>query len=360
MQRVETSRTYRCFPVALAAPALAVFMILALAVQAHARMVEVVWTPDDPEAEIATRAQARVVGFKRAVFAEALELVPGALAEYRAELLRQYLMPHAAEYVLSYSEAATEPEAPGENATRSDAAAVDAPQAALPGGETADAPLASLVPAAPQGVLRLEVTVNRAGLKRHLKQMGVYYTTTAAQPYDLALGGEASMAWDEIGRLQALSGVSVVRGAEPLMEIDAAMAEPTDEERKAGLKEAAPLWQARLSAGGNQWEASGRVLQDVWFGAWKGWFSRPGAEAGMVDELHLSVRGWYATDGIKAFADEMAAWEGVVESAQLREVRMLPDGMSGVFSVKTMDRAALESRLGRTLPQRGLDWDFIK
>lgn len=343
----ETSfLTFRRVCVALAVPALAFVLTLALAAQAHARVVEVLWHPDNPEAEVASRSAARMVGFKRAVFGEALDILPGSLGEYRTDLLRQYLMPRAAEYVLSYSEAVTEPEAPAENATEQDEPQRMSLQASPDVGML--------------GVVRLDVTVNRAGLKKRLKQMGVYYTTAAAQPYDLALAGEASMAWDEIGRLQALSGVAVVRGAEPLMEIDSVMAEPSKKERKAGMQKAAPLWQARLTADGAEWTAHGRVLQDVWFKAWKGWFSRPGAEAGMVDVVPLTISGWYATDGIKAFADELAAWEGVVENAQLREVLMLPEGMTGVFSVKTMDRGALENRLADVLPQRGLSWEFTK
>jgi hypothetical protein len=360
MQRTTSFRTYRRVLPSRAAWALAFVVVFALAAQARARMVEVPWTPDAPGAEIATRDQARAAGFKRAVFEEALDLLPGTLDTFRAELLRQYLAPHAAEYVLSYSEVAQGPAAPAAdaaNATTPDA--VD--QAAA--GMVADALVTTMAPAGDevqQGLLRLDVTVNRAGLKRRLKQMGVYYTTTAAQPYDLGLSGTASAAWDEIGRLQTLTGVSVVRGAEPLLEIDSVMAEPSDEERKAGLKEAAPMWELGLSADGARWSARGRDLETAWFSAWKGWFSRPGAEAGMVDELTLTVGGWYATDGIKAFADEMGAWEGAVESAELREVLMLPDGMSGVFGVKTMDRDALEGHLAQTLPQRGLTWSFTQ
>lgn len=361
-------------PVLLAA----LLPVLFSASPASARVVEVSWAPGDGQAGPTTRDQAREAAFRRAVYAEIMELLPGAPGEYRAELLREHFAPLAGEYVLSYSEAESLPAAPPPAASAPAAPGAEgaaAPGAASPDGEPipgpADqgatpprdgaAPPASVVVPAPAPVpslLRLDVTVNRAALKKALKRLGVFYTLSESQPFDLGLTGQASGAWADIGRLQVLTGVRVIRDAEPFLEIGAELVEPSEEERKAGLKEAALLWSATLFAQGKQWTASGRGLDGVWNTVWAGWFSRPEAEAGMVDDLAVTVSGWYASDGIKAFADELAAWENTVEEAQLREVRMLPEGMAAVFDVRTLDRAALAGRLDEALAQRGLRWEF--
>ncbi|WP_461210975.1 hypothetical protein [Desulfocurvus sp. DL9XJH121] len=337
----------------------------AAAPQALARVVEVPLAAptETPAAAPLTRDQARDEGFRRAVFAEALDILPGTLAPRRAELLRDHLAPKAGEYVLSYSEAliaAPEAVAP-ETAAQEAPAAPAMGEGAAAGTPAMDPGAASARPEAPApGILRLDVAVNRAALKKALKLAGVYYTLSASQPCDLSLTGQASWAWDEMGRLQAFTGVSVVRGAEPLLEIDSSVTETTPEERKAGLDESAPMWSASLTGAGNRWTAAGRDLEAVWLRVWSGWFSRPGAEAGLVDVLTLSVSGWYASDGVKAFAETLGSWENLVEGAELREVRMLPDGLTGIFSVRTLDRAALEARLGEELPPRGLSWRFVE
>jgi len=321
----------------------------------HARMVEVRWFPEDEQAEVRTRDDARAVGFKLAVHQEALDLLPGALSEARSNLLYTYLAPKAFEYVLSYSEAAAKSgAAPAPAAVP---ATGDAP-AAEGAGTPSLTPGAAAAPAAAPRVLRMEVAVNRTALKTVLKRAGVYFTVSASQPYDLSLLGAAAGAWDEIGKLQTLSGLAVRSGVEPLLEINAVMTEPSEKEQKDGLKQAALMWSGKLTAEGRTWSAENRSLDEVWFSLWGGFFTRPGAEAGTVERLPLAVSGWYAPDGVQAFDKELAAWDDVVESAQLREVFMLPDGIAAVWSVRTLDRARLRQKLEQSLPGRGLAWDF--
>ncbi|WP_126376734.1 hypothetical protein [Desulfovibrio ferrophilus] len=337
--------------------AMALLVLICAASPVCARMVEVNWSPEDEQAEIRTRDAARTVGFKRAVYDEALDLLPGSLNEHRNGLLYQYLAPKAAGFVLSYSEV-VQAGIPQESLAPS----VDTPEGAqsvAPGSLTlAPGQGEALSVIAAPNTLRMEVTVNRTGLKAELKRAGVYFTVSSPQPYDLSLLGSAAGAWDEIGRLQALSGVTVRRGTEPLLEVDTTLVEPTEQEIKDGLAEAAPMWSGSLTAQGRTWKASNRSLEEVWFELWGGFFTRPGAEAGTVERVPLSVSGWYAPDGVQAFDKELAAWDEVVESAQLREVLMLPDGIAAVWSVRTLDRASLRLKLDQNLPDRGLSWDF--
>ncbi|MBU1001489.1 MAG: hypothetical protein KKE73_03090 [Proteobacteria bacterium] len=350
MKRILSS-SHIVRPLALAMALLALFC---LASPLCARMVEVGWSPNDAQSEIRTRDDARTVGFKRAVYAEALGLLSGALDESRGTLLYQHLAPKAAEFVLSYSEVVqTAP-----------AQATLVPGTSSPGDTVDSVPPLTLKPAqgTARGVstnmLRMEVAVNRTELKAELKRLGVYFTVSAPQPYDLSLLGSAAGAWDEIGRLQTLTGVSVRRGTEPLLELNSTLVAPSEQELKDGLKQAAPMWTGSLKAEGRSWTASHRSLDALWSELWAGFFTRPGAEVGTVERVPLTVSGWYAPDGVQAFDKELAAWDEVVESAQLREILMLPDGIAAVWSVRTLDRAALRRKLDQNLPGRGLSWDF--
>jgi hypothetical protein len=291
--------------------AVAAVVVLACA-PAGARVVEVAWTPGAAEGQgPATREQARVAAFRDAALAEAMDLLPGALSAPRQELLRHYLLPRAAGYVQSYSEAAPQ-----------------GPALAAPEGAT---------------VLRLDVTVNRPALKKALQRMGVYYTVHAGRDYDLALEGGAGGALDELARLQELSGFTVRRGAQPLVTLSANL--------DAGT------WSGRLEQDGQTWAAQGSALADVWFELLGHYFSRPGAEAGVVAQVALTVRGWSAADGVKAFDAELGAWDGLVEGRVLTRVLLLPEGVAGVWTVRTLSPDALARRLAQVLPSRGLTWE---
>jgi len=281
---------------------------------ASARVAEVVWTPGAEGDGPHTREQAREAAFRNAVQAEALDLLPGALSVSRQELLRLYLLPQAAGYVQSYTEAGV-------------------PQAGL------DAALA-----VPEGaaVLRLDVTVNRQALRRALQRMGVYYTVRGPRDYDLALTGGGL---DEIARLQELSGLTLRRGAQPLLTL-------STDGPSAG-------WSGRLEQGAQAWVATGADLATVWFELWGQYFSGPGADAGVVDQVPLTVRGWSSTDGVKAFDAELGSWDGLVESRALTRVLLLPEGVAGVWTVRTLSPDALARKLEQTLPGRGLTWDGL-
>ena len=332
-------------------------LLLALAAaSATAREVEVPWSPDAQADMPHTRGQAREAAFRRAVFGEALDILPGALTLPRQDLLRLYLLPQAADYVLSYSEEAAQQPAAPQPAPESDPAAQNA-TAARPGQYQTLMPQPE--PGTPQErLLRLDVTVNRAALKKVLKGMGVYYTTSGTRSFDLALSGDASGAWEELGRLQALSGLTVSRGAEPQLELSTEWVTPEPDKKDKKEPEPVLTWTGRLSMEGDVWTASDVDLSKVWFTLWGRFFSRPGAEAGVVEQVPLAVTGWYAADGVRAFDKELASWDGLVEGETLLRVVMLPDGIGGVWTVRTLDRDALAESLRAVLPGRGLSWDF--
>lgn len=272
--------------------------------------VTVTWRPDDAETVIHNRADALKAGFAKAVFVDALHLLPGELPEVRANLLRQRLAVDAGDYVLSYSELGSD--------SREDEAGVIK-------------------------TLDLNVSVNRTALKEKLKSLGVFYTMQDTQPFELQIVGDVYEAWDALGRLQQFTGVRARTGASPLLQLE---------------KAEDGVWTGRLSIPGDFWVEADKDLEEMWVRLWAHYFSRPGADAGMVSVYMLTVRGWYAPDGAKAFSAVLSGWDKAKETAALRSVDLMPDGIAATWRVTTMDPAAMTVRLDEYLPSRGLSYSF--
>lgn len=319
-----------------------------LASTASAREVEVLWNPDS-EQGITSREGARIIGFRRAVFEEALSLLPGVLPEHRQEVLADYLRDKAHGYVLSYHEEDNSGQL-GSSALPVESAE-DVPP--MPQAEPEEK-----LEAQPDRLLVMDVTVNRAGLKQDLQRLGVFYTLSETVSYNLTLEGEAQASWDEIGRLQTLSGLVARADASSQITIKAQERELTKKEKRAGVKRAL-LWTGSLSAEEDAWSAVGDSLEEVWFRLWSGYFTRPGVGAGLMDSFSLIVSGWFAPDGVKAFDAELSGWDDVVENAALVDIAMRSAGIEAVWSVTALDRSALDSRLAEVLPGRGLEWKFV-
>ncbi len=283
-------------------------VLLALGVApAMAQRVDVTWNPDDEESAIRTRTQALASGFRRAVFLEALDVLPGELSETRRVLLADYLRPKARDYVQSYSES---------------------------GLTNVDGVM----------TLSLEVATNRAALKREMRSLGLVYTVRTPWAFDLALTGQAATAWEQLGQLMELTGVVAQRGVEPLLEL-----QHNPEEG---------IWTGRLTVGDSAYSSADKELPLVWYELWAKYFSRPEteAEAGLVDWVALEVVGWFSPDGVQAFAADLSGWEGAVEGATMLDMTMLPEGIRARWTVKTMDRDALVDRLESYLLMRGLTY----
>ncbi|GAB6178222.1 hypothetical protein JCM16814_31130 [Desulfobaculum senezii] len=272
--------------------------------------VSVAWRPDAEDAVITSRSGALQAGLGRAVVQDALSLLPGELDEERVNMLRQRLLDKAWDYVLSYSER-------GLDVTEDEQGTMK--------------------------TLRLDVTVNRPALKKELKRLGVFYTVATPQAFDIHLTDGASDAWDDLGRLQRFTGVRVRSGASPLLQIS---------------RDAEGVWTGRLSQDDDFWIEADKGLTLMWDRLWGHFFTRPGADAGLVSSLTLIIQGWYAPDGAKAFDAELRSWDKALESADLTEVHMLPDGIAATWRVATLDREALKARLDEYLPPRGLSYSF--
>ncbi|MDY7001422.1 MAG: hypothetical protein SVS15_06535 [Thermodesulfobacteriota bacterium] len=277
--------------------------------------MDVFWIEGQENATVQNRDQALTHGFETAVAMEALHVLPGpVLPPERQQLLREFLIPHAKEYVLSYSEF----NFASEGDSRS---------------------------------LGLDVKVNRKALKTTLQKTGVFYTTKNPVYFELRFLEEPAPDAPEkegipdtreiLWRLQQLSGVQVLEGSEVSLSLKS---------NPEGL------WAGRLAAGDSVWTSQSRDLEQLWFDLWGGYFSRPGAGAGLILKAALTISGWSAVDGVQAFDSVLASWEKEVESAVLTDVSMLPAGISAHWEVKTLDKGAFVGRLMDYLPGRGLSY----
>ena len=282
---------------------------------AEARRVDVFWIEGQENATVQNRDQALAHGFETAVAMEALHVLPApVLPPERQQLLREFLVPHAKEYVLSYSEF----NFASEGDSRS---------------------------------LGLDVKVNRKALKTTLQKTGVFYTTKnpvffelrfLEEPApDLLEQGEVPDTREILWRLQKLTGVEVLEGAGVIL-----------------FLESSPegLWTGRLVAEDSVWTSRSKDLEQLWFDLWGGYFSRPGAGAGLILKAVLSINGWSAVDGVQAFDSVLASWEKEVEGAVLTDISMLPAGVSARWEVQTLDKGAFAGRLMDYLPGRGLSY----
>ncbi|MEW5773121.1 MAG: hypothetical protein AB1916_06305 [Thermodesulfobacteriota bacterium] len=268
---------------------------------AAAAPVAVTWSAA-ANATLHSRSEAMAKGFQEAVTAEALGLLPAALAPERAALLAAWLAPRAGQYVQSYSELST-------------------------------------TVAAEETTLALDVRVDRPALRRVLQSLGVYYTAAAPRPFGLVLSGEAAAHRAEISRLEALSGLYAAEGASPQLTLAAA----------------GKAWTGRLASPAGETESAGESLDAVWLDLWGRHFSSPEAQAGVLDRLVLRVDGWFAPDGIRDFDAELRAFEGV-ESAVLDRVILTPTGASAVWRVRTPNPGSLRTRMEGYIPGRGLTY----
>jgi hypothetical protein len=291
---MKFARVYR------GAALLAAFLFLGT-VSAQAAQVSVAWSAA-ANATLHSRSEAMAKGFQDAVAAEALGLLPAPLAPERAALLAEWLAPRAGQYVQSYSELSN----------------------AVVGEETQ---------------LGLDVRVDRAALRRVLQNLGVYYTAAVPRPFALNLAGEAAAHSAEIVRMEALSGLSHTPGASPELTLQAI----------------GKVWSGKLVTPAGSWESTSQSLDAVWMDLWGRHFSRPEAQAGVLDSMILRVEGWFAPDGIRDFDADLRGFEGV-ESAVLDRVILTPTGAAAVWRVRTPAPASLRTRMEAYISGRGLKY----
>jgi hypothetical protein len=311
-------------------PVLCCCLLLA-AIPAQARLVQVAWEKSELAAEAAglpapgtqidgqaapapkplspaeERQAARQRGFVMAVRQEARAMLPAEITGPRLDVLDGYLRPMAAGFVRSYSEVSLQ---------------------RTPAG----------------GTMLLDVTLDTQALKDRLRRLGLLHAGTAPLDYSLTLGEAPEGAWEEIGRLQVLSGLNPAQGAVPSLEL--------------AWEPQGRMWTARLTTADDVYAAVNADLDTLWGEIWGRWFTRIDMGVDTAGEVVLEVEGWYTPDGVEAFDRLLTGWRSEVESAVLLDMVMRPTGITARWRLKVLDRAGLENRLGDYMPRRNLSYGF--
>lgn len=329
---------------------LCILIFFALVASASARQVDVTWQMQGGETLDQGKQRAMEKGWAKAVFLEALELLPGELTSERREVLRQYLAPHAERFILESSETRLSESVDGMH-------------------------------------LGLEVLVDSAALRQLLQRIGVFYTAGAVLPYSLVLADvpgvdaqAAASASDnpaaattdaatqdqetvsakatgsgsktdipsQIARLELLTGLERVQGAMPRVQFS--------------LK--GNTWKGRIETSSGGYDVAGSDLETLWLSLWGWYFTVHGpdtdapADSGELLNTELVVEGWPGPGGVYEFEEILKGFRPALARATLKTLALRPGGVRGVWQLSLRDPAAFRSRLEAYMQGRGLTWEI--
>lgn len=249
------------------------------------------------ESQQQLQARALQAAFTRAVYNEALTLLPGELQPLRSELLYAFLSSRSAKYIQGYSDVSNEPISNGVR-------------------------------------IYARVAVNRNALKKMLQDLGILYTVEAFLPYTLSMGQGMGSIGEQITRLQFLSGLSSIHGVRPKLTLELG---PQD------------VWSGHLESDAGEWRSRSKDLEVLWLTLWGNYFSRTGMAARGNKALSVQVVGWKTPDDIRIFDEELQTWEHSLSTAELVDVSLESGGMTARWQILTDKvqevRQALDDRL---------------
>ena len=243
--------------------------------------------------DMAMPQKTRNKGFCKAVYNAALADLPGTLPEDRAAVLDEFLCNEAADYVLSYKEIEV---SPGEDGL-------------------------SMI---------MDVDLNQEALKKRLKQIGVYYTSTTLLPYQMNLSGGEPEDWMMLGDLQKLTGVSSSVGSDLVLSAS---------QSKTGY------WSGTLALGQDEWTARTKEFKNLWLSLWAKYFAKLNAKSKDESLGMVTVWGWYTPDGVMDFNNKLKLMGNLIESPMLTTVVMTPVGVKAGWSGQILNKPALEEKL---------------
>lgn len=260
-------------------------LVACLAMPRHVLAAEIELEVPRLQEESQQQMQGRALqaAFTRAVYDEALTILPGELQPLRRELLYDFLSKRSARYVQGYSDVAYEP---------------------TPNGAR----------------IYARVTVNRNDLRKILQNIGVFYTVDAFLPYTLSVGQGLGLVGEEITRLQFLSGMSSIYGAKPKLSLE---------------HTAQGVWVGHLESDSGQWSSRSKDLETVWLTLWGNHFSRSGLAARGSKALSVQISGWKTPEGIQAFDEEIKKWDRLVSATELVDVALEPGGLTARWQILT-------------------------
>jgi hypothetical protein len=279
---------------ALAAEEVTVFQPRAVEVGGEVRQL----SPSD------LRVRALRLGFVEALAQSALKMLPAGLGEDRAEALRAYLETRTDDWVLGYSELASE--------------------------------------ASEEGIrMVLSVDVNRRALRDELERFGI---GRADAPLHFTLIPAPTLTPEDraaLGQAMLLLNAADTPGYPPAVRL---------ERTEAGIR-------GELESPSGRWTAMDKDVAFVWFALWERQLAAS-AERQAPPGGVLTVSGWFSPDGAHDFDRVLHEWDDLVRTARLEELDLLTAGVSGRWRIAAVDGAKLKSRLEGYLPQRGLSFTY--
>ncbi len=298
MKRALVSRGFACLFLTLG------LWLVGLMAVSPALAAEIELDVQRIEGENQQQLQARALqaAFTRAVYNEALDILPGQLQPLRSELLYAFLSNRSARYIQGYSDVSNEP--------------------------------------IPNGVrIYARVAVNRAALKKMLQDLGVLYTVEAFLPYTLSMGQGMGAIGEQITRLQFLSGLSSIHGVKPRLTLESG---PQD------------VWSGHLESDVGEWRSRSKDLETLWLTLWGNYFSRTGMTGKGKRAMSVQVVGWKAPDDIRIFDEELQTWEHSVSAAELVDISLETEGLTARWQILTDKVQEVQQALDARLTSQGL------
>jgi hypothetical protein len=285
------------------------FLLLAGAAEAGFQEVTVTSNLDQNSSMMDTVELAKTSAFVTAVHREALDILPASLHSARSRALEEILKPRAEKMVFSYSELERNMD---------------------------DRTLA----------LSMSVGVNAQALKAELKSWGIYYTALQELTCSVSVRGETQ---EERQRLDTLMLITGIKESPRSMDLSLQV-------RK--ISQQPVQWDLRLTGPEMTLTRSGSELDSAWHDLWSEYFSLDRVRDRFGQSFTVQVAGWSTSSELQSFQTRLVEWSRELDTAELKRVAIRPEGLSGFWQVRTMDREAFEDRLRREAGQYGLDVSF--
>jgi hypothetical protein len=282
------------------------FCLLISPLELHSAQEVRVFVETDEEGLVDTRSEALNMALQQGVFQEAEELLRGRLDDGRRSLLRNMLAAKASGYVLGYAEMGYESTEWG-------------------------------------AVLLMEVRVNRQALRGFLQGLGVYYTLDQTVGYALETESLTPEDAAVVQDMEILSGLRQDGADSPVLRL---------------TRIADEQWQGSLDFQGMVWLGQDQDLEQLWAALWSNYFTLDQIRQGFEDRLFLTTQGWGGTVDVLGFDQVLRGWDLLADAVEMVGVSLRPEGVEARWSVTTMDRSGLESRLISVLQDMNISFSI--
>jgi len=243
----------------------------------------------------------------RAVFRKAVQILPFSLTDKRKEILGSYLDGKSEDFVLTY--------------------ALDMRDM---GSKSVE--------------FIFYVSVNEKALKQRLKNLGTYFTTKYKVQYSLQTSGISSDIWQDILRLENLSGLKRGDVQSPLLRLQY----DKDNERWSGIIQTTDKYRSEKAL----------TLSALWEKIWSFYFMLPETQARFLETLFVRVKWWTTSTGLQTFNENLNSWTSVLDEFTLKHLKMTPKGIQGQWKMKTMNINGLKQHLEGFLNNRGVSLSY--